>query len=120
MSTLSLYSGILGDGNAQGGGLAAAGPPGKPRTASGGIPQKPEIKNTPEGQKERELHEELLTAYYRRRDYDLQTGIPTREGLERLGLGYVADALEANPPALPWQGPPLWPLDSYPRGGRRV
>jgi aldehyde:ferredoxin oxidoreductase len=85
-----------------------------------GLPQKPEIKSTPEGQKERELHEELLTAYYRLRDYDLHTGLPTREGLERLGLGYVAAALEANPPVQPWQGPTLWPLADYPHGGRRA
>jgi aldehyde:ferredoxin oxidoreductase len=85
-----------------------------------GIPQKPEIKHTPEGQKERELHEKLLTAYYRLRDYDLQTGIPTRKGLERLGLEYMAAALEANPPVQPWQGPPLWLLASYPHDGRRA
>lgn len=84
------------------------------------LPQKPEIKNTPKGQKERELHEELLTAYYLLRDYDVATGIPTRSGLERLDLGYVADILEADPPRRPWQGPPLWPLASYPRGGRRA
>lgn len=51
-----------------------------------GIPQKPEIKNTPAGQRERELHEKLLTSYYLLRDYDLATGIPTRAGLERLDL----------------------------------
>jgi aldehyde:ferredoxin oxidoreductase len=85
-----------------------------------GLPQKPEIKNSPAGQKDREIHEELLTAYYRLRDYGQETGIPTRAGLERLGLGYVADALEAHPPAGPWQGPPLWPLKSYPQGGRRA
>ena len=62
----------------------------------------------------------MLTEYYRVHGYDLETGIPTRERLERLGLKYVADELEAHGSYPKWDGPPLWPLDKYPHGGKRA
>lgn len=37
---------------------------------------------------------ELLKAYYEKKGFDVNTGIPTRETLERLGLKKVADELE--------------------------
>ncbi len=61
-----------------------------------------------------------LKDYYQARGWDVNTGIPTRAKLEELGLGYVADELEANMPYPPYQGPPLWPLDKYPSGGKRT
>jgi len=36
---------------------------------------------------------QMLDEYYTDRGWDLDTGIPTREKLEELGLGYVADQL---------------------------
>jgi aldehyde:ferredoxin oxidoreductase len=36
----------------------------------------------------------MLDDYYTERGWDLNTGAPTREKLEELGLGYVADAIK--------------------------
>ncbi|MDI6642724.1 MAG: aldehyde ferredoxin oxidoreductase family protein [Candidatus Hodarchaeaceae archaeon] len=82
--------------------------------------QRPGAKGTPGGEEERKNHEEVLTEYYQLRGWDLQTGIPTRAMLERLGLKYVADELESHGPYPDWDGPPLWPLNKYPHGGKRV
>jgi len=38
--------------------------------------------------------EAMKDRYYTVRGWDLATGIPTRETLEKCGLGYVADDLE--------------------------
>jgi len=84
------------------------------------FPQKPEVRETTQGKGEREKHAEMLMEYYRVHGYDLETGIPTRERLERLGLKYVADELEAHGPYPQWDGPPPWPLDKYPHGGKRA
>jgi len=84
------------------------------------FPQKPEVKETVQGKEEREKHAEMLMEYYRVHGYDLETGIPTRERLERLGLKYVADELEAHGPYPQWDGPSPWPLDKYPHGGKRA
>ncbi len=85
------------------------------------LPQKPEVKGTPQGEEERKEHAEMLTEYYRVHGYDLKTGIPTRERLKLLGLKSVADELETHPDPYPeWDGPPLWPLERYPHGGRRA
>ena len=84
------------------------------------LPQKPEVRGTPQGEEELRKHAEMLTEYYRVHGYDLETGIPTRERLECLGLQYVADELEAHGPYPKWDGPPLWPLDKYPHGGKRA
>jgi len=84
------------------------------------LPQKPEVKKTPQGEEEVKKHYEMLTDYYRVHGYDLKSGIPTREILEILGLKYIADELEAHSPYKEWDGPPLWPLKSYPHGGKRA
>lgn len=84
------------------------------------LPQKPEVRDTSRGEEERKKHAEMLTEYYKVHGCDLETGIPTRERLERLGLKYVADELEAHGPYPEWDGPPLWPLDRHPHGGRRA
>lgn len=85
------------------------------------LPQRPEVKGTPQGEEELEKHAEMLTEYYRVHGYDLKTGIPRRERLEPLGLKYVADELEArHDPYREWDGPPLWPLKRYPHGGTRA
>ena len=84
------------------------------------LPQKPEVKGTSQGDKELKQHTEMITEYYRVHGYDLKTGIPTRERLERLGLKYVADELGAHGPYSQWDGPPLWALSDYPHGGIRA
>ncbi len=83
------------------------------------IPQKPEIKNSPEGKKEREEHLAMVEEYYRGHGYDPSTGIPTRETLAALGIEYVGDDLEKKGPFEKWDGPRLWPLEKYPSGGKR-
>ena len=84
------------------------------------LPQKPEVKGTPHGEKELQEHGEMLTEYYRVHGCDLETGIPTRERLKSLGLKQVAAELEAHGQYSDWDGPPLWSLDKYPSGGRRA
>ena len=50
---------------------------------------------TPDGLSlSREKVEDMITQYYAVRGWDPDTGIPTRETLEKLDLGYVADDLE--------------------------
>ena len=43
---------------------------------------------------DRNAFERMKNEYYRMRGWDVSTGIPTREKLTKLGLGYVADELE--------------------------
>jgi aldehyde:ferredoxin oxidoreductase len=40
--------------------------------------------------------EELKDKYYHLRGWDINTGIPTRETLQKQGLGYIADDLDKN------------------------
>lgn len=63
-----------------------------------------------------EQHNEWLDKYYELRGWDRETGIPTKTTLEKLGMKYVVDELEANMPYPEWNGPPLWPPERYPRG----
>jgi aldehyde:ferredoxin oxidoreductase len=79
------------------------------------LPQRPSMKGTPEGRKELVKHERMLTEYYKLRGWNIETGIPTRGTLERLGLKCVADELESHGPYPEWDGPPLWHLDKYPK-----
>ncbi|WP_231684158.1 aldehyde ferredoxin oxidoreductase family protein [Phosphitispora fastidiosa] len=83
------------------------------------VVQRPELRDTPEGEQQRRQHEEMLTEYYRRRGCDPVTGVPTRSALEGLDLGEAADALEAGP-VRTWDGPPLWPVSAYPNGQTRA
>lgn len=69
---------------------------------------------------ERGKHEAMLTAYYRASGQDIDTGIPTCERLEAVGLAFVVDVLEGLLPVPAWDGSPPWPLDVYPRGQHRV
>lgn len=46
------------------------------------------------GPLDREKFEGLKDNYYRLRGWDVKTGRPSRDKLEKLGLGYVADELE--------------------------
>ena len=45
---------------------------------------------------EREKFERILDEYYEDRKFDPKKGLPTRTGLESLGLKYIADDLEAR------------------------
>jgi len=44
------------------------------------FPQKPEVKETPQGKEELEKHTQMPTEYYQVRGYDSETGIPTVSG----------------------------------------
>jgi aldehyde:ferredoxin oxidoreductase len=43
---------------------------------------------------EKEKFDRILDEYYDARRWDVTTGLPTREGLERLNLKWIADDLE--------------------------
>ena len=45
---------------------------------------------------DREKFEEFKNEYYTLEGWDVSSGWPTRETLQDLGLGYVADELEAE------------------------
>jgi aldehyde:ferredoxin oxidoreductase len=62
----------------------------------------------------------MVQGYYRAHGYDAESGVPTRERLVALGLETVAAELETHGPYPRWDGPPLWPLERYPHGGRRA
>ncbi len=84
------------------------------------LPQKPEVKDSPEGIADLERHRRMIEDYYRMQGYDPMTGVPTRDRLEELDLRDAAEALAKNDLSPRWDGPPLWPLDRYPSGGRRA
>jgi aldehyde:ferredoxin oxidoreductase len=60
--------------------------------------EEPLIGSGPAGGKvvERDKFEKILEEYYEDRKFDRKTGLPTRAGLERLGLKDIADDLEAR------------------------
>ena len=43
---------------------------------------------------DQKLLDKLLDSYFQLRGFDPRTGLPTRKGLEDVGLKYVADDLE--------------------------
>ncbi len=85
---------------------------------------KPGLASTPAGALELAKHDTMLASYHTLRGCEPETGIPTREKLESLGLGFVADELEkvpGNPGKFEeWDGPVLWDLETYPKGTRRA
>ena len=59
------------------------------------LPKRFREETLPEGASKGTVFEQepMLDEYYAERGWDQETGIPTRQTLERLGLGYVADEL---------------------------
>jgi aldehyde:ferredoxin oxidoreductase len=51
--------------------------------------------------------EEEMDYYYTLRGWDLETGLPSREKLDQLGLGREAEQLAEDMPYDDWKGPPL-------------
>jgi len=88
------------------------------------LPLKPGLAGTQAGDLELAKHEVMLDKYHTLRGCKPETGVPTREKLESLGLGFVADELEKvpeNPGSFgEWDGPVLWDLKAYPKGTRRA
>jgi aldehyde:ferredoxin oxidoreductase len=76
------------------------------RRADDRMPQRPEFAATPEGAKDRERFDELLTRYYLLHGCDPETGVPTKQRLEELGLPDVAGELgRIGPEISRWKGP---------------
>ncbi|MGR6836425.1 aldehyde ferredoxin oxidoreductase family protein [Syntrophomonas erecta] len=84
------------------------------------LPLKPEIINSETGQEELRKHDEMLNAYYSIRGCNPDTGIPSGEQLQKLGLDFAARELSEPEFQKEWDGPPLWPLENYPRGEKRA
>ena len=84
------------------------------------LPQKPEVKKSPEGKIQREDHFLMLRAFYKENGYDPDTGVPLPETLQRLGIPEIGLRIADDSPYPLWDGPPLWDLESYPKGGTRV
>ncbi|ASJ03710.1 aldehyde ferredoxin oxidoreductase [Thermococcus profundus] len=75
----------------------------------------PELAKTEKFRRQEKRHWEMVDEYLERRGCDVETARPKGETLERLGIGYVADEIEGK--EFPeWDGPALWPLESYPGG----
>lgn len=83
------------------------------------LPQKPEMKTSPEGKKQRVEHAQMLRRYYREHGYDPDTGSPLPETLNRLDVAAIGKRLAEDGPYPNWDGPPLRDLESYPKGGAR-
>ena len=61
------------------------------------LPQRMYAMAAPDGSRlSLERVEEMITQYYAARGWDPDTGVPTRETLEKLELAYVADELESS------------------------
>ena len=84
------------------------------------IPQKPEVRDSEQGEMERRQHSQMLREYYRIHGYDEESGVPGEERLNALGLHDVAHILHEEERYLEWDGPPLWEPGAYPHGGERA
>jgi aldehyde:ferredoxin oxidoreductase len=89
-------------------------------SAHDSIPLNPDHFGPQDMAREREKHLALLDRYYALQGQDRETGAPTRERMEELGLVAEAARLDEEGPYAEWSGPAPWPLDAYPRGGRRA
>jgi aldehyde:ferredoxin oxidoreductase len=83
------------------------------------IPLNPDHFSPEDMERERRKHHALLRRYYEAHGQDLDTGIPTLQRMEELGLAEEGRRLHGEGPYPAWHGPALWALDSYPHGGQR-
>ncbi len=84
------------------------------------IPQKPDVRDSAQGEMERMEHAAMLREYYRMHGYDEESGVPTSERLSSLGLEDIAEMLHGAGQEAWWDGPVLWDLSAYPSGGNRA
>lgn len=89
-------------------------------SAHDSIPLNPDHFGPQDMAREREKHRALLDRYYALQGQDRETGVPTRQRMEKLGLQAEAARLVDEGPYAEWTGPVAWPLDTYPHGGRRA
>ena len=83
------------------------------------LPQKPEVKESKEGERQRRAHFQMLRRYYNKLGYNPDTGIPLPGTLKRLGIPEIGEQVYNDGPYPLWDGPPLWDLDTYPKGGKK-
>jgi aldehyde:ferredoxin oxidoreductase len=83
------------------------------------LPQKPEVKQSPEGERQRQAHRQMLRRYYEAHGYHPDSGTPLPATLKRLGIPEIGQRLEEEGPFPLWDGPPTWDLNAYPKGGSR-
>lgn len=83
------------------------------------MPQKPEIRDTPEGKADLAKHETQLDRYYELRGYDPKRSCPTDERLAELNISFIGKKLAADAPYQKWDGPTMWNLNDLPSGGSR-
>ena len=83
------------------------------------LPQKPEVKERKEGERQRRAHFQMLRRYYNKLGYNPDTGIPLPGTLKRLGIPEIGEQVYNDGPYPLWDGPPLWDLDTYPKGGKK-
>ena len=89
-------------------------------SAHDAIPLNPDHFGPQDMERERERHRALLDRYYALQGQDLQTGLPTLERMENLGLAVEGTRLHGEGPYPEWTGPALRPPEGYPHGGRRA
>jgi hypothetical protein len=117
VSTLSPYSGILGDGNAGGSFSTLLKWAGYDQIVITGRASSPQYLWIDDENIEL-IHQIALREGFS--NLVPETGIPTRGWLEHTGLKYVADELDAQCPYPEWEGPLLWSLNRYPHGETRA
>ena len=61
----------------------------------------------------------MLRRYYQERGYNHDTGIPLPETLKRLNISEIGERVKKDGPYPLWDGPPLWDLGAYPKGGTK-
>ncbi len=83
------------------------------------LPQKLEVKQSPEGEKQRVEHLRMLRRYYKEHGYNPDTGFPLSETLKRLNIPEIGKRIADDGPYPLWDGPPLWDIGTYPKGGTR-
>ena len=84
------------------------------------LPQKPEVKESPEGERQRRVHFQMLRRYYHTLGYDPDTGIPLPETLNRLGIPEIGERVHNDGPYPLWDGPPLWEPGDYPKDRKKT
>ena len=89
-------------------------------SAHDSIPLNPDLFTPGDIEREQAIHKAMIRRYYLLQGQDPDTGIPTQEHMQGLGLAPEAARLHGEGPYPEWTGPKPWPLESYPHGGQRA
>jgi aldehyde:ferredoxin oxidoreductase len=82
------------------------------------LTMRPEDMTNGRWERENAKHQAMLDEYYAVHGIDPETGRPTEERLQSLGLTFAVRDMARD--FKPWEGPPLWKPTEYPHGGQRV